>query len=145
MTTPTTAASTSGQTRLGSCPRGSADAWVGARPFVLLGSAVCGGLVGLDCEGDKELSRPGGRAGAGAACTSVTGVRRRAPAFQERDMGPRMSELSGHQLSGGVALCAPCQQRQGGSLCPGQASRWGQARMLVSGLQGPRPEGWNRP
>lgn len=144
MTTLTTAASTSGQTRLGSCPRGSADSWVGARPFVLLGSAVYGGLVGLGCEGDKELSRLGGRAGAGAACTSVTGVRR-APAFQERDAGPRMAELSGHRLSGRVALCPPCQQRRGGSLCPGQASRWGQAGTLVSGLQGPRPEGWNRP
>ena len=64
------------------------------------------------------------------------------PALQEKDVGPRTSELSGH---GDVALCPRCPQRQGGSLCPGQASRWGQAGMLVSGPQGPRPEGWNRP
>lgn len=80
VTTPTSTASTMGQTQLGSCPRGPADAWVGARPFVFLGSAVCSSLVGLDCEGDKELSRPGGCAGTGVVCTSVTGVRRRAPA-----------------------------------------------------------------
>lgn len=90
----TTAASTSERSTAWELPKGSADAWVGARPFVLLSALFAAVWWAWTVRGTKSCPGWEGRAGAGATCTRRDGCEEGA-GLQERDAGPRMSELSG--------------------------------------------------